>query len=97
MLRYSVSISAIPTYRGLGTYNVSATVCAYEDEECVIAIPIWDKRTTDMPEIHSTLDVTEFVAEWSDCFYQIASEMMANVKRRDEEVINARPSSASTN
>lgn len=95
MLRYSVSIHAIPTHRGPGSFHVYANVCAYEDTDCAVAMQIWDHDVEHMPEIHSRTLAAEYITEWADIFYQVATQKMAEVKREIESEVNARPGDTS--
>lgn len=97
MMRYSTSFYSVPRAGQPGTYMIYAAVEVWDDDVCCTSFEVGRKLVTDMPEVHTTTDVTEWAVDWADTFYKIATEIYASVKTRDESEVNARPASASTN
>ena len=97
MVRYGFGFYAVPSSHGPGEYMAYVTATVWEDNEVVTTFEIGQKRLTGKPDIRTTTDVNDLAVNWSDDFYQLATEIYAAAKLRGDSEINARPSSASTN
>lgn len=95
MFRYGTSFSAVPNPDKPGTYALYSTITVWADGECVVAFEVCHKVIKDLPESHTTTDISEWIVEWADRFYEFATAHYAVVNRRHDDETNARPSDTS--